>query len=126
MTKPLLSVTALLEAGIGVALLAAPGVPVGLLFGTALDSPAAATVGRIAGGALLSLGVACWLARNDGRSPGTKGLIAAMLLYNVATAALLGYAGAVTGLVGIGLWPGIAVHIAMAAWCIASLRTARR
>jgi hypothetical protein len=52
--------------------------PVSLLISSALDTPAALTVGRVAGAALLSLGVACWLAREDEQSRATRGLIAAL------------------------------------------------
>ena len=66
--KTLLSVTAVLEAMTGLALMARPAEPVAVLLGSTLETPTAMTIGRIAGAALLSLGVACWLARNDARS----------------------------------------------------------
>jgi hypothetical protein len=53
------------------------------------------------------------------------GLIVSMLLYNTAVVALLGYAGMVLGLFGVGLWPGVLLHVALAAWYIACLRTSR-
>jgi hypothetical protein len=80
------------------------------------------TVGRVAGAALFSLGVACWLARDDERNRAATGLIISMLLYNTAAVALLGYAGMVPGLAGVGLRPGVLLHSALAAWCIACLR----
>jgi Kef-type K+ transport system membrane component KefB len=123
--KALLIVTAVLEAGIGLTLVVSPSVPVSLLFGTALDTPTASAVGRVAGAALLSLGVACWQARNDEQSRAGKGLIAAILLYNTAAVALLAYAGLGSGLVGVGLWPVIVVHLAMGVWCIVCLRIKR-
>ena len=46
------------------------------------SAPSAEFVARIAGAALLSLGVACWLARKDDRSPAATAIIAATLLYN--------------------------------------------
>jgi hypothetical protein len=119
--RPLLSVSAVIEAAAGLALLLAPSVPVWLLIGSALDTPAGQVVGRLAGAALLSLGVACWLARNDERSR-AAGLIAAMLLYNAAAAALLVHAGLGLGLFGVGLWPGFVLHGALAVWCVSGLR----
>jgi len=68
MIKKLLIVTAMIEIGVGLALLAFPSLLATLLLGSSLDTPAALTVARLAGGALLSLGVACWLARHDGQS----------------------------------------------------------
>lgn len=120
--KTLLLVTAVIEAGTGLALVISPAVPASLLFGTALDTPVALTVGRVAGAALLSLGVACWQARHDGQSRAANGLVAAMLLYNTAVVALLAAAAIGSGLVGVGLWPGVFLHMAMAVWCIACSR----
>lgn len=120
--KALLIVTAVIEAATGLALVASPDVPASLLFGTALDTPVAQTVGRVAGAALVSLGVACCLARHDGQSRAAKGLVAAMLLYNTAVVALLAAAAIGSGLIGVGLWPGVILHMAMAVWCIACLR----
>ena len=108
--------TALVETPIGLMLLVSPPLVVAFLLGASLDAPAALIVGRIAGAALLSLGVACWLARDDGPSLALRGLIAAMLLYNCAAAAVLAHAGAVVGLVGVLMWPAVALHAALAVW----------
>jgi len=113
--KKLLIVTALVETATGLMLLVSPTLVVAFLLGASLDAPAALVVGRIAGAALLSLGVACWLAR-DGLSLALRGLIAAMLLYNCAVAAVLAHAGAVVGFVGVLLWPAVALHAALAVW----------
>jgi hypothetical protein len=120
--KTLLTVTAVLEAATGLALVARPSAPVALLLGSSLDTPAALTIGQVAGAALLSLGVACWLARNDGSSRAGSGVVAAMLLYNAAVVVVLARAGIAPGLSGIGLWPAVVLHLAMAAWCVACLR----
>ena len=93
-----------------------------MLLGAALDAAPALIVGRIAGAALLSLGVACWLARDDGPSRALRGLVAAMLLYNCVAVAVLANAGAGMRLVGVLMWPAVALHAGLAVWCIACLR----
>ena len=119
--RKLLAVTAWVEVSTGVALIAAPGPVVSLLAGAVLDT-AGWLVARVAGAALLALGLACWLARNDGRRPATLGLVAAMLLYNLMAAALLVHAGISLQLTAIGLWPAVALHVALALWCVICLK----
>ena len=55
----LLKLTALIEAATGLGLIAAPSVVVRLLLGSPLGTSAAVMLGRVAGAALLALGVAC-------------------------------------------------------------------
>src|SRR3954467_5233671 len=124
--KKLLVVTALVETATGVMLLVSPPLVVALLLGAPLDAPAALVVARIAGAALLSFGCACWLARNDGPNRAVPGLLVAMLLYNGVAVAVLANAGAGTRLVGVLTWPAIALHAALAVWCIACLRSGQR
>lgn len=121
--KHLFIVTAVVEVGIGIALLLSPSLPVSMLLGASLDTAGATLVARVAGAALLSLGLACWLARDDEQSRAAAGLIAAMLLYNTAAVAVLVYAGIGLGLSGIGLWPAVLLHAALAVWCLACFRT---
>jgi hypothetical protein len=124
--KKLLIVTALVETATGLMLLVSPPLVVGFLLGASLDAPAALIVARIAGAALLSFGCVCWLARNDGPDRAMRGLVAAMLLYNSVAVAVLANAGAGARLVGVLTWPAIALHAALAVWCIACLRSGRR
>ena len=121
MRKALLTVFALVEVGAGLLLVVSPSVLTTVLFGTTLDTPTALITGRVAGIALLSLVAACWLARNDAQSDWATGMVAGMLLYNAGVVATLIHAGTGEGLVGIGLWPAVLVHLALAAWCIACL-----
>jgi hypothetical protein len=120
--KLLLRLTAFIEAATGLGLIALPALVVRLLLGSALDTSAAVTLGRVAGAGLLALGVACWLVRDDTQSRAARGLVVAMLLYNVAAAAILAYAGFGLRLQGVALWPAVVVHAVMTVWCAASLR----
>jgi hypothetical protein len=121
--KTLLTVTAAIEVGAGLALAGCPAAAVALLLGSSLDTPATLTLGRIAGAALLSLGVACWLARHDGQGRATRGVAAAMALYNIAVVALLVSAGLWSGLRGIALWPAVVLHATLTVWCFICLRS---
>lgn len=115
--------TALIEAGLGLALLVSPALTVSILIGAPFDTPADSIVGRVAGAALFALGLACWLAQNDQHARAAKGLIVSLLLYNVAAAIVLVYAGLGLRLVGTGLWPAAVFHVVMAIWCITNLRS---
>lgn len=120
--KALHTATATIEFGAGLALLCCPSAAATLLFSTPLEGPAALTIARVGGAGLLSLGVACWLARGDAESRAARGLVAAMLLYNVAAVVILTFAGIGLGLHGVALWPGVVLHAVMAVWCITCLR----
>jgi hypothetical protein len=115
--RNLLVVTALLETITGLALMVSPALPVSLLIGAALDTPVGLVLARIAGAALLALGIACWMARDDA----ARGVVAAMLVYNAAAVAVLVHAGLGLRLSGIGLWPAVLLHLALAGWCVVTL-----
>jgi thiol:disulfide interchange protein len=117
----LLSVMGALEAATGLVLLAVPSVLVELLLGATPGTPAGVTVSRVAGAALLALGVACWLARDDVSGRAAKGLVTAMLLYNVAVVAILVLVWTSSGLSGVAFWPVVLAHSGLAAWCGACL-----
>ena len=119
--KRLLIVTAVIELGAGVALLCFPSATVALLLGSLLDTPAAMNLARVAGAALFALGVACWLARDNTQSRAARGLVSAMVLYNLGAVIILSAAGIRSQPVGIALWPAVVLHAVMAIWCVASL-----
>ena len=123
--KTFLTVTAVIEVGAGLALVVLPSATAEILLGSSLVTLVALTVGRLAGLALLVLGVVCWIARQEEQSRVATGLVAAMLLYNLAAVALLASAGIGSGPVGIVLWLAVVVHVGMAVWCIACLRIKR-
>jgi hypothetical protein len=123
--KNLLLVSALLEAVAGIALMASPSLPVSLLLGASLDTIGGLAAARVAGAALVSLGVACWLACDDGQSRAGRAVIAALLVYDIAVAVVLAHANLRLGATGIALWPAVGLHMMLAFWCIACLRSGR-
>jgi hypothetical protein len=112
--KWFLIVTALGEGGTGLALVTAPVVVIRLLFGVTTVAAEAMVLGRIAGAALVAIALVCWAARKLAPSP----VLAAVLVYDAAAAAVLGAAGADSGLVGIALWPAVAAHAGLGIWCL--------
>jgi hypothetical protein len=101
-TRKALVFAAAAEAMTGLALVIAPSLVAQLLLGEALTG-LAAPIARVAGIALVGLGVACW--------PGPP--LAGMLSYSTAVALYLAYLGLVGGLAGILLWPAVALHLAV-------------
>jgi hypothetical protein len=117
----LLITTALLEATTGLLLLFLPSIPLALLLGVDRAVPEAIVIARIAGAALLAIGVACGLARSDRPGPAAQGLLVGVLIYDAAAAGLLAYAGFVLSMAGIALWPAVGLHAALAGWCLGCL-----
>jgi len=119
--KSVLAVTAVVEAGAGLALLVLPALAYSQLFGSAPDTPAGMTVTRIAGAALVAIGLACWFVRHEPKSRAARGLVGTLVLYNAVVLAVLVHSGLSAGLSSDGLWPAASVHAAMAVWCAVSL-----
>ncbi len=119
--KVLLIATAALELGAAVALLCCPSFAATLLLGTPLETVATVALGRVAGVALLALAIANWLAQYDAQSCAARAVVSGMVIYNLGVAIVLGVAGTQLHPVGIALWPAVALHAAMTAWCLASL-----
>ena len=105
--KRVLIFAAVGEAGTGLALLIVPSLVGTLLLGEELTG-IAIPVARVAGIALIALGVACW--------PGPPRV--GMLIYGAAVALYLAYVGFAGGLTGILLWPAVVLHVIMTALLI--------
>ena len=98
--KKVLIFAAVAEAGTGLALLIAPSLVGQLLLGEQLTG-IAIPIARVAGIALIALGVACW--------PGPP--LVGMLLYSAAVTVYLAYLGFAGGLTGVLLWPAVVIHL---------------
>jgi hypothetical protein len=116
--KKLHAASAVIELGAGLALLAFPSVVVKLLLGSPLDTAATVALGRLAGAALFTLGMACWRARCAAQNRAASGLVVEMLFYNLAAVTVLASFGLGTTSVGIALWPAVGLHSLMAIWCV--------
>ena len=106
----LLMTTACIELGAGIALLLLPAAAAELLLGASPGTSVGTMLGRVAGAALLALGVACWGARRDKNSPAARGLVTGLLLYNVLVVALFVWAGLGLRLIGLAIWPAVVLH----------------
>jgi hypothetical protein len=124
--KLLLLVMGAVEAATGLVLAAAPSFLVELLLGAAPGAAAGVTASRVAGIAILALGAACWLVRQDAAGRAAWGLIAAMLLYNAGVIAVLVLARANQGLSGVALWPVVLAHAVLVVWCAVSLSARKK
>jgi hypothetical protein len=118
----LLTFTAIAEAATGVALIVVPSLVARLLLGAEL-SGVAVVVGRVAGVALLSLGIACWPGHDAAgkRSPALWG----MLIYNSLATLIFFYLINGGQFVGPLLWPAALLHWGLAGWCVACVRRGR-
>jgi len=108
--KRVLVFTAVGETATGAALLIVPSLVGQLLFGVELTG-IAMTVARVAGIALIALGVACW--------PGTP--LIGMLTYSAAVTLYLAYVGFSGALIGMLLWPTVILHTVLTALLLREL-----
>src|SRR5215467_7268402 len=105
----LLGLAAVLEGATGLVLMIYPALVAQVLFGDGV-SGVGKVLSRVAGIALLALGVACWPGREAGSSS-ARGL----LTYSLLVTLYLVYLGVIGHLAGILLWPAVVVH---AAWML--------
>ena len=96
--KKVLVFAAVAEAATGLALLIVPSLVGQLLLGEELTG-VAIPVGRVAGIALIALGIACW--------PGPP--LVGMLIYSTGVMLFLAFVG-IGGVTGVFLWPAVALH----------------
>ena len=108
-TKLITTVSAAIEAATGIALIAVPELVGRVLLGVGLSDSGIA-VGRVAGFALLSLGLACWPTADDA----TPSAVRALFTYNLLGAVYLGYLRASGEFVAFLLWPACALHAVLA------------
>jgi hypothetical protein len=92
----LLSLGGVLETVSGLGLLVDPAGGASALFGSSIEG-AGVAIGRIGGGGLLALGIACWLARKTPMAPASIGVGWAYLAYNVVTCVTLASASVALG-----------------------------
>ena len=97
------------EAATGLALLVVPSLVGRLLLGVDLAG-IAIPVARVAGIALVALGIACW--------PGPARI--GMVIYGAAVALYLAYLGVAGGGGGVLLWPAVVLHVVLTALLIVS------
>jgi hypothetical protein len=97
--KKALIFAAAAEAATGLALLIVPSLVGQLLLGTEFTG-VAIPVARVAGIALIGLGIACW--------PGPP--LVGMLTYSALVTLYLAYLGFAEGLAGVFLWPAVVLH----------------
>ena len=114
--KLLLMICAVLEAPVGFLFLLLPGVATSILLGVPLETPAGLVAGRLAGAAILALGIVCWHSRET-----PKSVTPALLCYNLAAAAILVYAGIRLEMSSALLWPVMVIHFGLAVWCVLCL-----
>ena len=117
MTRILLTVTAIVEGIVGIGLLITPVPVVTILLNTPLETAGGLVAARLAGTALVTLAFCCWKARNFEIPQAAMGIVAAMLFYNFAAAAVLVYAGVRLGLQSPFIWPTIVAHAVLGLWC---------
>lgn len=118
--KRLLTLTALLEVPTGLSLIAVPDLVVRFLLGGGI-SGSGIPLGRVAGVALLAIGLACWLASHDSRSCAARGLASGMTIYNFGVAIVLVISAIHSHLSGVALWPAVVAHAGMGGWCVTCL-----
>ena len=113
--KKLLVIAGAGEAAFGLVFLVDPPIVVRLLFNSEITG-AGMVMSRVAGIALIALGVACW--------PGTP--LIGMLTYSAAVTLYLAYVGFAGDLSGILLWPAVVLHVILTALLARDLTSRKR
>ncbi len=111
MKNKVLALAATAEAGAGLLLLAWPSLVVRLLFGADI-SGIGVVMSRIAGIALIGLGVACWPS-NSASQP-----LNGMLTYSTLAMLYLTYIGVRGEFAGVFLWPAVVAHAILSAFLV--------
>jgi hypothetical protein len=125
MNKPvwlarLLGIGGVLETLTGLGLLLDPAGGAMALFGSSMEG-AGVAIGRIGGGGLLALGIACWVARKTPMSPASIGVAWAYLAYNVVACVTLAWASIALGGGSLPALGGSVLHGVLGAAMLAAL-----
>ena len=102
--RKLLGLVAIVEAATGLVLLMYPPIVVRLLFGAEIIGAGAIMMSRLAGIALIGLGVACWPSGSASQP------LYGMVIYGALAALYLAYVGVRGQGVGVLLWPAVVIH----------------
>jgi predicted membrane-bound spermidine synthase len=111
--KKFLTLTAILESLTGIALIAIPNSIVLFLFGKPTDGYGGMITAMLAGAAVFSLAVVCWLLRE---STNPQKLVKGMLFYNCIITAIALYGVFCNNITGPGLWLIVIVHVGLSFW----------
>jgi hypothetical protein len=106
MKRKILGLAAVAEAATGIILLAYPPIVIRLLFDVEV-SGIGVVMSRIAGIALIGLGVACWPGNSDRQQ------LCGMLTYSMLAMLYLLRIGIRGAPIGVLLWPAVVVHAAL-------------
>jgi hypothetical protein len=101
MIKVFLTYTSIIEALTGIALIAFPTRVVLLLFESPLNGTGGIILTMIAGAAIFSLALGCWLLRESAAAPT---MVKVLLCYNFVLTAIVLYGACCYKLKGPGLW----------------------
>ena len=104
-----LAFSAVAELATGLALIAMPALVMTLILAP-VTSEMIVPVARVAGIALVALGLACWPVSNRAGDAAFR----ALLTYNLLVAAYFAYLGVAQQLGGLLLWPVVGLHAAVA------------
>ena len=113
--KKVLTIAAIAETATGLTLLIAPSLVGQLLLGEQFTD-VTIPVARVAGIALIGLGIACW--------PGPP--LVGMLTYGALVTVFLAYLGFAGGLTGVLLWPAVVLHLILTALLARDVTRIRR
>jgi hypothetical protein len=122
MQKYIVPAAAWLEIGVGIILVAGPGVPCTLLFGSKPDS-IGAPLARWVGVALFALGIACLPSKETELQLRP---VLGLLVFNLGIAVLLAWVGAVATMHGFLLWPGVILHALISVTLLSQLKATSR
>jgi len=119
--KSVVKGSAWLEIAVGVTVIVAPNFLCVLLFATRPEG-AGMPIARLAGIALLALGISCLPSVQTGPR---RNSVLGLVVYNVGAAILFAWVGVATALHGFLLWPAAILHAGIAAALLPQFLTRR-